>query len=93
LVAEEAELTLAVSGVDDTSLQTVHARHTWIASDIVFGARLADMTSDQEGVFIIDLTKFHDLVASDPAPGFPYPAPAPAQAESPRAPSAASVRS
>jgi inward rectifier potassium channel len=75
LVAGEAELTLAVSGIDDTSLQAVHARHTWIAPDLVFGARLADVTSDgDDGVFLIDLRRFHDLVPSEPAPGFPYPA-------------------
>jgi len=74
LVAADAELTLAVSGVDDTSLQAVHARHTWIAPDVVFGARLADVTYDGEGgIFVIDLRRFHDLVPSEPTPAFPYP--------------------
>jgi inward rectifier potassium channel len=81
LVAADAELTLAVSGVDDTSLQAVHARHTWIAPDVVFGARLADVTFDgDDGVFVIDLRRFHDLAPSAPTAAFPYPRGGAAQA-------------
>lgn len=43
LAACDAELTLAVSGTDDTSLQPVHAQHTWLHHAIVWGARLADL--------------------------------------------------
>lgn len=94
LVAQEAELTLAVSGVDDTSLQAVHARHTWIAQNVAFGARFADMTFDgEDGVFVIDLRRFHDLEPSVPTPAFPYPRSAAAQAEAPGATPAASARS
>jgi inward rectifier potassium channel len=75
LVASDAELTLTVSGVDDTSLQLVHARHTWTASSIVWGARLADITSEApDGAFVIDLRQFHELVPTRPAEGFPFPA-------------------
>jgi inward rectifier potassium channel len=73
LAASDAELTLTVSGVDDTSLQLVHARHTWIAPSIVWGARLADITSETpDGAFVIDLRQFHELVPTEPAAGFPY---------------------
>jgi inward rectifier potassium channel len=74
LAASDAELTLTVSGVDDTSLQLVHARHTWTASSIAWGARLADITSEApDGAFVIDLRRFHELVPTPPADGFPFP--------------------
>lgn len=63
LASMEAELTLLVTGVDDTTLQPVHAMHTWMASDVVFGQRLADIISDlPDGNVQVDLRKFHDLV-------------------------------
>jgi inward rectifier potassium channel len=73
LAAADAELTLAVVGVDETSLQPVHARYTWVAQDIVFGARLADVVSETPDALILDLRRFHDLEPTAPAPGFPYP--------------------
>jgi inward rectifier potassium channel len=94
LVAREAELTLAVSGIDDTSLQPVHARHTWIAPDVVFGARLADVTSDRDdGTFVIDLRQFHELVPAEPVPGFPYPRAVPGPGERTAAAPSPAVRS
>jgi inward rectifier potassium channel len=74
LASSDAELTLTVSGVDDTSLQLVHARHTWVAQSIAWGARLADITSEApDGAFVIDLRQFHELVPTAPAAGFPFP--------------------
>jgi inward rectifier potassium channel len=79
LAASEAELTLSVAGVDDTSLQSVHARHTWFSPSVVFGARLADVVSDEPDRLVLDLRRFHDLVPTAPAPGFPYSAALPAE--------------
>lgn len=63
LSTEEAELTLLVSGIDDTSLQPVHAIQTWMASDVAFGHRLADIVSSlPNGNVLVDLAKFHDVV-------------------------------
>ena len=73
LMASDAELTLSVSGIDDTSLQPVHARHTWLATSVIFGARLADVVSETPEGLTLDLRRFHDLVPTEPAPGFPYP--------------------
>jgi len=72
LVASDAELTLAVAGIDDTSLQPVHARHTWLAQSLVFGARLADVISETQAGLTLDLRRFHDLVPTAPTAGFPY---------------------
>lgn len=73
LAADEVELTLSVGGIDETSLQTVHARKTWMCGSIVFGARLADVLSDlPDGNMLLDMAKFHELTATDPIEGFPY---------------------
>ena len=40
--AGDIELSLAVSGTDETTLQPVHARATWSAKNVVWGARPAE---------------------------------------------------
>lgn len=73
MAADEAELTLSLSGVDETSLQPIHARHLWFDRDIVWGTRLADVLSETEdGNILLDLRRFHDLEPTEPAPDFPY---------------------
>jgi inward rectifier potassium channel len=70
----EIELFVTVSGVDDTSLQPVHARHKYTDAAIVWGARHADVLSEAEdGVLVLDLRKFHDLAPTERTEGFPYP--------------------
>jgi inward rectifier potassium channel len=74
LKAEEVELFVTVSGIDDTSLQPVHARHKYTDEAIVWGARHADVLSEEEGgVLVLDLGKFHELTPTAPIEGFPYP--------------------
>jgi inward rectifier potassium channel len=69
LAAADGELQLEVVGVDDTSLQPVHARHTWFAGSVAWGARLADILSETpEGDVILDLRYFHEVVPAPPAP-------------------------
>jgi len=74
LERDEVEILVTVVGVDDTSLQPVHARHRYVAADIVWGARHADILHENEaGTLIVDLTRFHDVVPTLPFDGFPYP--------------------
>jgi inward rectifier potassium channel len=74
LERDEVELLVTVVGVDDTSLQPVHARQRYTAGEIVWGARHADIiTEDERGTLIVDLTKFHEIVPTRPIDGFPYP--------------------
>jgi inward rectifier potassium channel len=74
LKTEEVELFVTVSGVDDTSLQMVHARHKYTDEAIVWGARHADVLSEEEGgVIVLDLAKFHELTPTERMEGFPYP--------------------
>jgi len=75
LEAQEAEVQILLVGLDDTSMQTIHASHRYFAEDIVWGARHADILSESEsGDMTLDLRKFHDTVPSNPTAGFPYPA-------------------
>jgi inward rectifier potassium channel len=82
LKACELELVVSVVGVDDTSLQPVHARHRYTDDSIVWGARHADVLSEEEGVLVLDLGRFHELTPTAPTAEFPYPA----AAERPSAP-------
>jgi len=74
LASADAELHVALSGIDDTSLQPVHGRHVYEHFSIVWGARLADVLSESPGGDVqLDLTKFHVLEPTAPTPEFPYP--------------------
>jgi inward rectifier potassium channel len=65
LAAVEGELQLEVVGIDDTSLQPIHAMHTWYADSVAWGARLADVLSETpDGDMVLDLRRFHDVVPS-----------------------------
>ena len=71
---DEIELMVTVVGVDDTSLQPVHARHRYEHQEIVWGARHADILSEEpDGTIVVDMRKFHEIVPTAPTDGFPYP--------------------
>jgi len=60
---DESEFLVAVTGIDDTSSQTIHARHLYEAKDVFFGKRLADMLRTKpDGRVELDYSHFHDLV-------------------------------
>lgn len=65
LKAAEAEVHVAVTGTDETTLQVVHGRRVWEATEIVFDSRPADIVSDSEqNRMVIDLRRFHEVVPS-----------------------------
>jgi inward rectifier potassium channel len=65
LDAEKAALVVTMIGIDDTLSQTVHARHAWNASEILFDRRFVDViTENADGSRTLDLTKFHDTVSA-----------------------------
>lgn len=75
LVKDEVELLCGVTGTDDASLQPVHARHTYAAADILYGARHADILAENpDGSITLNLRRFHDVLPTAPTEGFPYPA-------------------
>jgi inward rectifier potassium channel len=74
LVAKEIELQVMMIGLDDITMQTVHAGHRYFSKDIHWGARLADVLSETpDGHLVLDLRRFHDVEPTAPAPDFPYP--------------------
>ncbi|MEZ4399389.1 MAG: ion channel [Kofleriaceae bacterium] len=67
LAAVDAELAVSVTGVDETTGQTVHARTTYDHAQVAWGVRPADLISETpDGGFVVDLSQF-DLV--EPVPG------------------------
>jgi inward rectifier potassium channel len=66
LAESDALLVLNVSGVDDSSAQQLYARHVYSWRDIRWQHRYRDITSvSPQGRFLLDYTKFHDLVAEE----------------------------
>ena len=67
LEAIRAEFLVLLTGVDDTFGTSVHARSSYVAEELVWGARFADPFTppDANGVLAVDLERLH---ATDPAP-------------------------
>jgi inward rectifier potassium channel len=72
LAAEEVEFMVTVAGTDDIWMQNVHASYRYLHSDLVWGARLANVLSEAENALVLDLTKFHDLEPTKATESFPY---------------------
>ena len=59
LRAMRAELLVTVTGLEETLLQTVHARHSYRPEDLVWGNGFADMLLLQaDGSRVLDFTRF-----------------------------------
>jgi len=70
---EEMEFVVSLVGTDDTSLQPVHARRHYLHQDVQWGARHADVLTEQaDGSLLLDLRKFHDTVPTRATAEFPY---------------------
>ncbi len=66
LLAEEAEIIVVVSGLDETFAQRIHARHSFLPHEIKFGRRFADVLSvAPDGERAIDYTRFQELEPED----------------------------
>ncbi len=73
-VKDEVELTVTVVGTDDTSLQPVHGRARYLTSDIIWGARLADVLTElPNGKIQLDVGNFDTIVPTEPTSDFDYP--------------------
>jgi inward rectifier potassium channel len=61
LTAERAEIVVSVTGLDETFAQTIYARHSYRAADIIPDARFVDIfTPLADGTPQIDYRHFHD---------------------------------
>ena len=75
-VDNEVELAVFVTGTDDTTHQPVFGFRSYDATDILYGARHADVLGyAPDGLLMLDLREFDNVVPTAPIEGFPYPAP------------------
>ncbi len=66
LAGADALLVLNVGGLDDSSAQQLYARRIYSAHDIRWRHRYRDITSvSAQGRFLLDYTKFHDVVPEE----------------------------
>jgi inward rectifier potassium channel len=62
LLAENAEIFLSFSGMDETIGQAIQARHRYGVDEIVYNAGYVDvLTIEPDGTRIIDYAHFHDV--------------------------------
>jgi inward rectifier potassium channel len=66
--AAGAEIIVSVIGLDETFAQTVHARYSYRAADILWGQRFVDILERQpDGRLSIDYTYFDDVIPATAA--------------------------
>lgn len=59
----QAELLVTVTGLDETMSQTIHARHSYVVDELMFGYRYADIFGYlPDGRVAIDLRAFDNIV-------------------------------
>jgi inward rectifier potassium channel len=74
LEAMEAEVSILVIGLDETSSQTLHAQTRYEHKQLAWGVRYADLLTElPDGRLQVDLSQFQVLVETVPTPDFPYP--------------------
>lgn len=74
--AADMELMIMVVGMDDITMQPVHASHRYFARQVLWGARYVDILEERpDGNLVMDLNKFHDTLPATPTAEFPYPQP------------------
>ena len=69
LQQQSADLAVTISGIDQVFAQKIYARHTYAASDILWGYQFVDILVPQpDGDRVIDYGRFHDVVPVTDAP-------------------------
>ena len=68
LQAHNAEIVVAIVGIEETFSQTVNARYSYLHDEIMWNERFVDIIGHTEdGGHSIDYRRFHDTVAHQPA--------------------------
>lgn len=63
LAESEAEIVVTLSGLDQTVSQTIHARHSFVANEILWNMWFVDiMSKTPDGKRAVDYTQFHNVV-------------------------------
>jgi len=74
LAAVDAEILVTLTGLDETSSQSLHANGRYSHESVRWGARHADILTElPDGRIRLDMTRFHEVVPTSPLAGFPYP--------------------
>jgi inward rectifier potassium channel len=74
LVKDEIEFLVAITGLDELTGQSMHARTTYDGAKLTWGARHADMLTERpDGVIELDMNRFHEVLPTRPTADFPYP--------------------
>jgi inward rectifier potassium channel len=70
LKASRSMIIASLVGMDESFLQNVHVRYVWLADEIVWGMRFADVLLElPDGTFSIDYSRFDEVV---PLVQFPF---------------------
>lgn len=63
LAEAETELVITLTGIDESVSQTIHTRHSFVSSEILWNMRFVDILSrTSNGQRIIDYSHFHDVL-------------------------------
>jgi inward rectifier potassium channel len=68
LKGSDTSLLLTLEGVDESTSQTMQARHMWTCDQIYWQHRFVDIMSERDGVSHIDYSHFDEVVPLDAAP-------------------------
>lgn len=63
LARQNASLHVVIEGSDESTAQTMQARHIWTDAEIRWHYRYVDLMTDTDGTSVMDYTHFHDVVA------------------------------
>ncbi|MEG4010819.1 MULTISPECIES: ion channel [unclassified Microcoleus] len=62
LIEQEIEIVITLTGIDETVSQTINARHSFVASEIMWNMRFVDIIlRTPDGGRVVDYTRFHDV--------------------------------
>lgn len=62
LAQQQAEIVLTLMGLDDTIMQTIHARASFLPDEVSYGKKYADVIGQVNGKRQLDYGKLHELV-------------------------------
>lgn len=62
LAKQQAEIVLTLMGLDDTIMQTIHSRTSFLPHEVEYGKKFADVIGNVGKQRQIDYSKLHDLV-------------------------------
>lgn len=68
LARQRALLLVMIEGSDESTAQTMQARHSWSDAEIRWQHRYVDLLYEEDGVSHIDYTHFHDIEPYDGPP-------------------------